>query len=471
MTPIVPNPSAPLRLALVGHTNTGKTSLVRTLSRDPGFGEVSSRPGTTRHVEGVRLMVDGIARVELYDTPGLEDPIELLARLDGLAAGQRRDGPDRIEQFLNLPEADGRFEQEAKVLRQMCASDAALHVIDARDPVLPKHRDELAILALCGIPLLPVLNFVAGHEADPGAWRRMLAGIGLHAVVEFDAVAPERDAESVLYRKLSTLLDAFCEPLERLIAARQREAEHRRQAALTEIAALLIDAGAARIPVAGSADPTSALEALADAVRRREHACRQALLELHRFSEQTVRSPALASLSGRWQSDLFAPEALADMGIRLGTGVAAGAATGVGIDLATGGLTLGAAAALGALAGGTWQTLRHYGSRLKGRLTGHRELSLDDAILRLLALRQLHLVRTLEARGHGAVSAIDIPAAVARPWRQGRLPASLRRARAHPGWSALVAAAGDPSGRSSAIARLAHSLAEEMSIDPITEVD
>jgi len=36
----------PLKLAVVGHTNTGKTSLLRTLTRDVNFGEVSARPST-----------------------------------------------------------------------------------------------------------------------------------------------------------------------------------------------------------------------------------------------------------------------------------------------------------------------------------------------------------------------------------------------------------------------------------------
>ena len=34
----------PLKLAVVGHTNVGKTSLLRTLTRDVGSGEVSHRP-------------------------------------------------------------------------------------------------------------------------------------------------------------------------------------------------------------------------------------------------------------------------------------------------------------------------------------------------------------------------------------------------------------------------------------------
>ena len=54
-----------LKLAVVGHTNVGKTSLLRTLTRDAGFGEVSHRPSTTRHVEGARLSVDGEPLLEL----------------------------------------------------------------------------------------------------------------------------------------------------------------------------------------------------------------------------------------------------------------------------------------------------------------------------------------------------------------------------------------------------------------------
>lgn len=152
--------TTPLRLAVVGHTNTGKTSLLRTLSRNPDFGEVSDSPGTTRHVEGLRLLAGGDAVVELYDTPGMEDGMALLDYLEKLAKpGERIDGPERIRRFLNSPESERRFEQEARVLRKLLDCDAALYVVDARDPVLAKHRDELAVLASCGRPLLPVLNF------------------------------------------------------------------------------------------------------------------------------------------------------------------------------------------------------------------------------------------------------------------------------------------------------------------------
>ena len=62
--------TAPIDIAVVGHTNVGKTSLLRTLVRRRDFGEVSDSPGTTRHVESVDLYIDGTSAVRYHDTPG-----------------------------------------------------------------------------------------------------------------------------------------------------------------------------------------------------------------------------------------------------------------------------------------------------------------------------------------------------------------------------------------------------------------
>ena len=92
-----------LKIAVVGHTNTGKTSLLRTLTQDITFGEVSDRPGTTRHVEATALLVGGAPLVELYDTPGLEDSIGLLEHLDERRTDRRTDWVDVIREFLDEP--------------------------------------------------------------------------------------------------------------------------------------------------------------------------------------------------------------------------------------------------------------------------------------------------------------------------------------------------------------------------------
>lgn len=429
----------PLKLAVVGHTNVGKTSLLRTLLRDVGFGEVSHRPSTTRHVEGARLSVNGEALLELYDTPGLEDAIALLDHLEQLERpGERLDGPARTARFLDGAEARQRFEQEAKVLRQLLASDAGLYVIDAREPVLAKYKDELAVLAGCGKPLLPVLNFSASEQRREAEWRDALARLGLHARVAFDTVAPPLDGERRLYESLALLIESARPALERLIADHEAQAAARRQAGARLIAELLIDCAACRRSVAAQPQiEQGEIAALHQAVRQREQQCVEALLRLYAFRPNDARAADLPLADGRWGDDLFNPETLRQLGVKVGSGMAAGAATGVGIDLLVGGVTLGAAALLGALAGGGLQTARSYGGRLLGKLKGQRELTVDDNVLRLLALRQRQLLHALNARGHAATHAIQLDSPRDAQWQQAALPPPLHRARAHPQWSAL----------------------------------
>lgn len=441
---------AALSLAVVGHTNTGKTSLLRTLTRDTGFGQVRNSPGTTRHVEGARLTVDDEALVELFDTPGLEDSMALLDFMDQLnKPGERIDGPERIRRFLESPAAQGRFEQEARVLRKLQACDAGLYVVDARDPVLSKHKDELTLLAYSGRPLLPVLNFVRSPQARVREWRVALARLGLHALAEFDTVAPALDGEALLYEKLALLLETHADVLHRLKTDLARQAGLRRRDALRLLAELLVDVAAWRI--GSEPDPESMERAggqLRERVVEREAKSVQALLKRYSFSRQDLVADLLHFDGERWGMDLFDPQALKEFGVQLGKGVAAGAVAGATLDAFTGGLSLGAGMALGALAGGLWQGADKWGRRLLGKLRGETELSVDDAVLRLLAVRQLSLIAALERRGHaaqtpirlGEIDAEDFDQPLQRElnaWRAQALPEELRLARIHPQWSAL----------------------------------
>jgi len=69
---------APLDIGIVGHTNAGKTSLVRTLTRNRSFGEVEDRGGTTRRVSAASLDDGHTTRLRLWDSPGLENAPALL---------------------------------------------------------------------------------------------------------------------------------------------------------------------------------------------------------------------------------------------------------------------------------------------------------------------------------------------------------------------------------------------------------
>jgi hypothetical protein len=430
----------PINIAVVGHTNAGKTSLLRTLTRQVRFGQVSDRPGTTRHVEAIDLEIGGQTLLRYFDTPGLEDSVALQYHLKQMP--EALTPPDRVRALLDGPEARGVFEQEAKVLRQMLASDAAIYVIDCREPLLPKYRSEIEVLNTCARPIMPVLNFVRSEHSREPEWREVLAAYGLHAAVLFDAVAPFVGAERQLYEDLSVLMRQRKATLQTVLLDLDRQASERRAACAQCVADTLISAAAMRreVPPDTLADPRAkeALVAtfrgdLINSVRR----CVYDLLQMHGFERDDASVEVLPWTEDRWASDLFNPETLATVGRLLGKGAAAGAAVGFTLDLALAGMSLGAATALGAAIGGALSQGWGQAPRmLRNKVMGIEELTLDNSVLLLLADHLSQLCQVLQARGHAAQDTIELRLAPASSYRQAllQLLKPLQQARAHPAW-------------------------------------
>jgi GTPase SAR1 family protein len=447
-----------LKLAVVGHTNTGKTSLLRTLLHDADFGEVANAPATTRHVEGAMLRIDEL-KLQWYDTPGIEDSISLLDYLEQLQQqeGRRLDGPAIIERFLDSPESQGRFEQEARVLRQLLLCDAGLYVVDVREPVRSKHRDELAILARCGRPIIPVLNFLHSPDNFSEQWKEVLSRLGLHLIIEFDTVAPAIDGEQQLYQKLALVLDEHRDVLRDLAEGANKRRQRRRQQGQELLAELLIDVSAFRRQ-SDEDESERVWQDMQDAVRQRENKFIRDLLALYRFHETDYEEDLLPISGERWESDLFSSEALMDMGIRVGKGFAAGAMAGATVDIITGGLSLGTGTLVGGLVGGLWQGAEKVGNRLLGMIQGYRELTVDDAVLRLLAVRGLSLLDALDRRGHAAQDRIQRHDSEYKSWQEESLPRALKNARSYPEWSTLNKDFKESRGRNEELKELSHSL-------------
>ncbi len=418
-----------LNIAVVGHTNTGKTSLMRTLLYDVHFGQVADAPSTTQHVACALIEIDADHQLALFDTPGFEEPIALVDYFEQLEQTHLRlDTQARLQQFLISNEAKGRFEQEAKVLRQLCNSDVGLYVIDSRTSVLAKYQDELALLAQCGKPLLPVLNFIAHPDAQLSHWKTALAQLGLHTVVMFDTVSPP--TTPVLYEKLALVTDQTC--FSTLVQKQITQHQQREQRAYFLLAETLVDITAWRV-LANTADQTEQITQLQAGVRQREQRLISSLLHLYRFRAEDVVMHQLPLIEGRFEHDLFSMAAVTTLSKRVGQGAAAGAGTGVMLDLAVGGLTLGAAAGVGAFLGSVWQIGQHYGQRLKAQWLGHSEWTIEDGVIASLFTRQLQLIHALGGRGHAAIRAVVLSdSELTQP-----LPRALYAARAHPEWSAL----------------------------------
>ena len=417
-----------LSLAVVGHTNTGKTSLMRTLLRDSRFGEVQNAAATTRHVAQAALG-DGVETwLYLHDTPGLEDAGGVLDWLEENTSPQN-EGIERLQQFLDSPVAQNEWAQEAKVLRQVLASDAALYVVDAREDVLPKYKDELTVLSWCAKPVMPVFNFIHGRNMDE--WQTLLARRSLHVSSRFDTVAFDFSGEMVLWQQLATLLG---QPpaLSALTAFRQQEWQQLERQAYALVAQFLLDAAACVRQFEDKSRTQAVLDEMQAAVAAHESSLHQQLFALYRFyySDADIQGQQVLRA---FRQNPFDAELLKDYGIRTGKAAATGALLGLGVDALTLGTSLGLGATIGGVLGGlagNWQVLYD-------KIQGIETLMIDNATLTLLAARSLHLLQTLKSRGHAATNFVVLQDKVALPWKADSLPKVLQQARLQPKWSAL----------------------------------
>jgi len=456
----------PLKLAVVGHTNTGKTSILRTLLRDVYFGEVKNEAATTRHVEQAQITDSqtGDVLVALYDTPGLEDASGLMDWLEDNTAS-RRDGIERLQQFLAADVAQGSdnsaldgynlpydYSQEAKVIRQLLTSDMAIYVVDAREPVLGKYKDELAILSWAAIPVMPVFNFTDSQNANIDDWQTMLARRNLHISTRFDSVAFEFEDEMRLWANLATML-THSEMLEQLMQRRTEDWAQLYDEANIIIADYLLNVAAFVREINEDDDPMPVLQQMQEAVRQSERVMQHNLLNLYKFYDNAVAATPLELQA--YQQDPFDPELLKSYGIRTTSGAAAGALLGLGIDAAALGTTLGLGAAIGGIAGGLLSNT----SSISDRITGVKRLYIDPATLTLLATRAIDLLTALRHRGHAATDAtqllykgendnlgasltndnnhIDDDNNPITVWPTHKLTSELKKARGKPQWSSL----------------------------------
>ncbi|NLQ18870.1 DUF3482 domain-containing protein [Marinomonas sp. M1K-6] len=422
-----------IALLIVGHANTGKTSLIRTLLRRHDFGDVSDRAGTTRHVESVTIEISQQSTITLTDTPGFEDSMGLW-QIRHSAAFRAYQGADWLPPFCASHFAQNEFEQEAKILKQLSKTDIILYVIDIRQAPLGKYLDELALLASANKPIIPILNFSASPSAHLEAWRKVLAERHLHAVIKYDTVAFYVEDEKRLYQSIQSLMPEDYDAIAQLIQSREEAAQLRKVMAVNQLTELMIKAASARLECTHYPPTSNDTDTFENKIRALESRYIAGLLRLYEFQQEDVIATPLAIQNNRWQQDIFDTETLKEWGINTGTSALTGAAIGAGVDIMSAGLTLGTATTIGALLGATWKTGRHYKDTLKSKLTKRYYLCVDKATLTLLCLRGLTVIQHLHQRGHASQQAYQLT-----PQAQGdtlieRIKPYWKQAQQHPEW-------------------------------------
>ncbi|MDO5651009.1 MAG: DUF3482 domain-containing protein [Moraxella sp.] len=421
-----------INIAVIGHTNVGKTSLMRTLTRNQVFGEIKNSSATTRHVEAVRLDI-GTVSLMLFDTPGLEDASGVMDYLLD-HTDNRSDGVVRLADFVqavtdNSPLTSDHT-QEAKVIKALMNADLALYVIDVREPVLSKYQDELAIVAWAGVPVLPVFNFMRDSD-NLAAWRNMLGKRGLHIVSLFDTVAYDFANEIKLWQNLATLSDNSL--FDKLINARQDNWQQLLEKGKYLIADFLVNVAAISIKINENEDTAAHLDNIQNRVRQAERLMQDSLLTLYKFYNHPINLDPLHITAST--SNPFDSSQLTHYGIRTATGGTAGAIIGAGIDVAALGATFGLGTVVGGIIGGAIGNA----NTLKDKVMGLKSLNIDDSSLLVLASRACQLHSNLRHIGHALQSDISSDSGTqTTAWQADKMPKILKEVRHKPHYSSIL---------------------------------
>lgn len=342
----------PLRLAVVGHVNTGKTSLIATLARRDDLAIGDGR--TTVGVQEIAFRTEGTPLLVLVDTPGFELAADMLRELDAIRGrpGARLDDVDALETHVREARASGRadVELDLRALEAALAADAILYVVDVTQAPLERLRDEVALLVRTARPVVAVMNFTAEAQTHEERWREVFRREKVHSQVAFDVMVADEASEHELFDTVRSVLpEAGRAALARLQSARRGQALRRRSAAVRAIAELLLDAAVLRVELPrGPGAEREAAERLRDAVRDRERHGLEAVARAHGFSGSELGEIGASPGAEVLRDDLFALETWRRSARALLGLAAGGAAAGVAVDAVLGGASLG----LGALVGG-----------------------------------------------------------------------------------------------------------------------
>ena len=369
-----PNQISPaqIQLALISHTNAGKTTLARTLL---GFdvGEVRDAPHVTTAPELHTLLTTPAGDVlQLWDTPGFGDSVRLVKRL------RMADNP--IGWFLR--EVVDRYRDRTFWLSQQAvraardASDVVLYLVNSsEDPhdagyLLP----EMKILQWLGKPVVILLNQTgtprpfAQEQAEQARWHNHFADFPVvKTVLALDAFARCWVHERVFYQALGPLLpvdkkDGYA----RLVQVWEQGHDARFTASMHVIARQIAAAAHDSEPMepAGKAVVDTLLGAVGlgqQRAQKRQDKAWHALLK--RQNDGVLKATAellklhqldageAAKINDRVQQGFVvrAPIDTRQAGL-LGAAIS-GAATGLSADLLACGLTFGAGALVGGIIG------------------------------------------------------------------------------------------------------------------------
>jgi small GTP-binding protein len=363
-------------LAIMGHPNAGKSSVVATLTENDRIA-IDKRAGTTTRADEYPVVIDGQTVLTFIDTPGFQNPSSILEWFQA-----HRNERDLACAFLAVHRRDPLFVHDCELLEPVAAGAGIILVVDGSKRIKEKDRVEMELLRLTGRPRMAVLNNLTANDEHMSTWQDALNRC-FNSVREFNAHRATYAERIALLNALKTIDQRWEPMLDRTVRAFQQDWDRRIDQAATIILNLLCKALVHRVTKLVKVDELDSTEERAAVKNKLTEAFQEALRRLESEAREEIRGNFRHNVwdlppESLLQKDLFSNEVAEALGLNRGklvvAGAAAGAVYGSAIDIGTGGLSLGAAALLGALTGGVLGAL---GSAALAKVDVQRALGVE----------------------------------------------------------------------------------------------
>lgn len=342
------------RLAIMGHPNAGKSSVVATLTENDRIA-IDKRAGTTTESDLYPVIIDGQAVIEFIDTPGFQNPSAILEWF------QAHEGEgDLARAFVDAHRRDPLFAHDCALLEPVAEGAGIILVVDGSKRIKEKDRTEIELLRLTARPRMAILNNLASQDKYMGQWQDALSK-AFNSVRHFNAHRATYAERIRLLHALKSIDQRWEKRLEMTIDAFERDWDRRMDQATGTIIDLLKDALSFQVTRTVK-DKHLVFKSGRDKVTGEIMAeFENGLRKLEGMAQEQIRAHFRhnvwkASHSSILDKDLLSDEVSHALGLSKRqlalAGLATGAATGAGIDLALAGHSLGLGALLGAAAGG-----------------------------------------------------------------------------------------------------------------------
>jgi hypothetical protein len=347
------NDSIPM-LVVAGQPNEGKTSVISTLAEDDRA-VVDPYPGTTKAHRKYKICLDGETKLLLYDTPGFENPGEVLEWM----RENEKHHENPAQAFLDDPE-NRKYKLDREIFEPIAKGAVVLHVVDPSRKPFEEDKWQAEILQHCGVPRIGLFN--PRKEEGSKYKKEWIALMNKHMNVwrEFDACQAVFADRVELIEMLGIANPDWKPGVREMVKALAKEWEHRMEKSAEEIVHGI--RSAVQFQVVERLNTEKADQSAEDARRRATEKVKKKIIGIETDFRKKTRD-RFNHNADHWKEtdsalelDIFSEQAGEIFGFSKRTVVIAcalaSAGVGVLIDVATGGATLGLGTLIGTIVGG-----------------------------------------------------------------------------------------------------------------------